>query len=67
MTLYVARSSFTTDDGEEIIAGQTRIREGHPLLKTHADEFEMTDMRSPEVEQATAAPGERRNVSLKTE
>lgn len=64
--VYVARSSFTTDDGEEIVAGQTRLSAGHPLLNTHADEFERTDVRGAEVEQTTAAPGERRNVSLKT-
>jgi hypothetical protein len=67
--IYVARETFTAKGYDyPIKAGQTRLREGHPLLRSHADAFEPI-AASPEfdIEQATAAPGERRNVSLTTQ
>jgi hypothetical protein len=67
--IYVARETFMAKGYDyPIKAGQTRLREGHPLLRSHAAAFEPI-AASPEfdIEQATAAPGERRNVSLTTQ
>lgn len=64
--LYIARETFWFKD-QLVTAGQTRIREGHPLLKSHGGAFEpVAASRGFDVEQATAAPGERRRVSLTT-
>jgi len=64
--LFVAKDGFACDlKGEMfIVAKGERVREGHPLLRSHADYFEPADVSArfapPEVEQATAAPGEKR-------
>lgn len=60
--LYVARESFATRlDGVDIsvVAGKTIVREGHELLDRFPDFFELVEAHY-EVEQATAAPGEKR-------
>lgn len=61
--IYVARESFTTElaDGTPIHvrSGVTRVREGHPLLVGREELFEPMTV-DYEVEQATAAPGEKR-------
>lgn len=60
--IYVARESFTTEingQTESVVGGRTRVREGHPLLEGRAQFFELLTV-DYEVEQATAAPGERR-------
>lgn len=60
--IYVARESFSADlDGASVavVAGRTRVREGHPLLAGRAHLFEEITV-DYDVEQATAAPGERR-------
>ena len=64
-TVYVARSSGVIKiDGEtyRYNAGQTRVRVGHPLLRVIPDKFAPMKV-DYEVEQATAAPGERRGAA----
>jgi hypothetical protein len=62
--VYVARESFAAELGDErynVQAGHTRVMEGHPLLTLRPDAFEPVGRGVEfEVEQATAAPGERR-------
>lgn len=64
--IFVATDSFAAEvDGEVIVAhkGQTRVRAGHPLLVGREHLFEPIDAHVQyEVEQATAAPGERRGA-----
>lgn len=58
--IYVATESFASASGDAI-AGVTRVREGHKLLKMYPDWFQpIEDQLVREVEQATAAPGETR-------
>jgi hypothetical protein len=64
--LYVAKESGTIEiDGlpHFFEKGKTRVREGHPITKVEGFEnlFEPADASvAYDVEQATAAPGERR-------
>lgn len=62
--ILVARETFTAElDGSPVIVhkGVTRVREGHPLLKGREDLFELVDDTVHyDIEQATAAPGEKR-------
>jgi hypothetical protein len=61
--IYVAKHSFSCElDGEKLFVTQgERIRAGHPLLRAQGDYFEPVDMTVRyDVEQATAAPGEKR-------
>lgn len=61
--IYVAKRSFHVElDGERIFVTQgERVRAGHQLLARYADAFEPVDTTVHyDVEQATAAPGERR-------
>jgi hypothetical protein len=63
-TVYVARSSGVVNiDGQihRYVQGQTRVRAGHPLLKARPDKFVPLQL-DYEVEQATAAPGEKRGT-----
>lgn len=60
--VYVATETFaTTIDDEPVVVqkGVTRVREGHPLLAGREQMFEELEVHY-DVEQATAAPGERR-------
>lgn len=60
--IFVAKETFVTDiDGAmvSVQAGQTRVREGHPLMAGREHLFEPVGVHF-EVEQATAAPGEKR-------
>lgn len=60
--LYEAKESFVaTIDGEitPVKKGQL-FRADHPILKRREHLFKPTDMVRSEVEQATAAPGEKR-------
>jgi hypothetical protein len=67
--LFVAREAFsgTSPDGVPFVVnvGQT-IREGHPILKgreIYVEELARADFDTePVVEQATAAPGEKRRT-----
>lgn len=61
-TIFVARTSGVVKiKGKQhtFIAGRTRIRDGHPLLKAAPDHFIPMQL-DYDVEQATAAPGEQR-------
>lgn len=62
--VYVAiESGAASVDGQEMIfvKGVTRVRAGHPLLRACPSLFKPADAHpSYDVEQATAAPGERR-------
>lgn len=64
--VWVAKETFACEvDGEQItvFAGTTRVREGHPLLDIYRGSFESTDTDVHfDVEQATAAPGEKRGA-----
>lgn len=60
--IFVAKESFSFDqDGATVMvtAGRTRVREGHPILAGKEQFFEELVV-DYEVEQATAAPGEKR-------
>jgi hypothetical protein len=60
--LFRAKEPFTVVmDGVQVVVNRgDLVREGHPLLKKHADLFtEGAEVRF-DVEQATAAPGEKR-------
>lgn len=62
--IYVARESFVTElDGVPVtvVAGTTRVREGHKLMEGREQFFELLKVHY-EVERATAAPGEVRRV-----
>jgi len=65
--VYVANESFACQiDGKDyqIAKGITRVREGHPLLQANPQYFRpMEDNVHYDVEQATAAPGEKRGAS----
>lgn len=62
--VWVATETFACEiDGASVIvqAGVTRVREGHPMLDSYRDKFEESDRHVHfDVEQATAAPGEKR-------
>lgn len=61
--LYVAKVGFACElDGERIIVNKgERVREGHPILRVQEEFFEPVDTTVHyDVEQATAAPGEKR-------
>jgi hypothetical protein len=71
--VYVCRESFAGEfDGAPISAhkGVTRVAAGHPLLDTYGAYFEPVGQdvhfAMPEVEQATAAPGEKRGAPAAT-
>ena len=60
--IYVATHTFSTDyDGktEFVHRGVTRVRAGHPLVRLNPQFFAPVDAHY-DVEQATAAPGEKR-------
>jgi hypothetical protein len=62
--IYVAKESFATElDGQSVIVqkGTTRVRSGHALLKGRENMFELITVQY-DVEQATAAPGEKRSA-----
>lgn len=75
--VYVAKSAFSTSvDGRKVsIPKGTTVREGHPLLDSLSSMFDLLvptyevdapaapKRKAPKVEQATAAPGEVREVS----
>ncbi len=62
--MLIARDSFVLHyDGSEvsILGGVTRVRSGHPMLKGVEHLFEPMTVHY-DIEQATAAPGERRGA-----
>lgn len=62
--IFIATDSFVTSlDGVDVTVskGFTRVREGHPLLRGREHLFEPLTVHY-EVEQATAAPGEKRGA-----
>jgi hypothetical protein len=62
--IFVANMSFATEiDGVPVTVhqGKTRVRAGHPLLELNPQYFDPADQGVHfDVEQATAAPGEKR-------
>lgn len=63
--VFVATETFATVDesGSPLFVhkGATRVREGHDLLRRYPHYFEQADMNVQyDVEEATAAPGEKR-------
>lgn len=61
--IFVAKHSFSCEiDGQPLVVNRgERVRQGHPLLRTQAAFFEPVDTSVQyDVEQATAAPGEKR-------
>lgn len=66
--IYIATESAMLDyDGvpTPIHAGHTRVRGGHVLLEQYPEFFEPIDVHY-DVEQATAAPGEKRTTRRST-
>ena len=71
--IYVAKQSavlFLDGKRHFVHKDRTRVREGHPLLARNPGMFKPLDVDydveprdAAPVEQATAAPGEKRNVS----
>jgi len=62
--IFIAKESFAMNfNGADIsvIAGSTRVREGHPLLKGPEHLFEPINVHY-DVESATDAPGEKRGA-----
>ena len=62
--VYVATASFEAFvDGERVLVqrGKTRVRDGHPILKGREHLFVPQTVRF-DVEQATQAPGEKRDA-----
>jgi hypothetical protein len=63
--LLVARQTITVDVSGEpypLLAGVTRARSDHPVAREHAELFTPVEPQPPDVEQATAAPGEKRRT-----
>jgi hypothetical protein len=62
--VFEAKASFACvyNGGEVSIRKGERVREGHDLLRAYPDKFQPLTIKFdvPEVEQATAAPGEKR-------
>jgi hypothetical protein len=62
--IFVANMSFATEvDGVPVtvLQGKTRVRAGHELLKANPQYFDPVDQGVHyDVEQTTAAPGEKR-------
>jgi hypothetical protein len=66
--LYICNTNaIVYVDGERVALrkGVTVVRKGHKILKGHGAMFEPIQVHY-DVEQATAAPGERRTLSLPT-
>ena len=64
--LYVAKEEFHVElDGERLFVHKgERVRAGHQLLRVYGDYFEPIDTKVHyDVEQATAAPGEKRGAA----
>jgi hypothetical protein len=63
--IYVATRSFHCEvDGERLFVTKgEKVRAGHPMLRTQGENFEPVDTTVHyDVEQATAAPGEKRGA-----
>lgn len=66
--ILVAKETFTADyDGHPVTieGGKTRVRAGHPLTKGREHLFERLEL-DYDIEQATAAPGEKRQRTRTT-
>lgn len=66
--VYVCKESGAFEwNGDMIVVnkGVTRIRAGHPILAAHPELFEEITVHY-DVERATAAPGEKRSLSVPT-
>jgi hypothetical protein len=65
--ILVAKETFTTElDGSPVVVqkGRTRVRAGHPLTEGREELFEPVELEVHyDVEQATAAPGEKRGAT----
>lgn len=63
---YTATESFATDldGGPVVVARGENVRAGHPLIKANPDKFRPLEQatRFAVIEQATAAPGEKRRT-----
>ena len=67
--VFVARKTFAS--GNTIVRKGDTVREGHPMLSQHPQLFEPVGDTVrfewvPQVETATAAPGEKRAATLAT-
>lgn len=60
--IYICKEQFHAEiDGEQVfIPRGRRVRRGDALARAYPEYFEPADAGLPPVEQATAAPGERR-------
>ena len=63
--IFIATTTFTTGVGT-FTENVTRVREGHPILSQFPDKFKEADADYEwDVEQASAAPGERRRATIR--
>lgn len=66
--VYVCKESAAFEWAGDMVVvnkGVTRVRAGHPMLAAHPELFEEITVHY-DVEQATAAPGEKRSLSTPT-
>ena len=66
--LFVATETFfAADNPVRFVVNQTLVREGHPVLAQHPDKFReaSAEYEWPDVEQATAGPGEKRGGKVR--
>lgn len=56
--MFEATQSFTASDGTEVVEGETRLRGDHPAVQERSSAW--MPVGTPDVEQATANPGEKR-------
>jgi hypothetical protein len=66
--VYVARQAFSPD-GRSIVRRGTRVLSSDAIYKANRGYFHAadSDLRDNDIEQATAAPGEKRNAPTKDE
>lgn len=64
--VFIVRKSFSPD-GRRVVRRGTRVLSNDKLYKDHKDRFMRADadLFDSDVEQATAAPGEKRNMPSK--
>lgn len=68
MKIVVAKTSFSTEVNghpEAVVQGKSLLREDDPIVKQNPEYFESAERAVQEVEEATAAPAEKRGAKKK--